>query len=250
MVPPRSLMESLSLLSREAYCAARSHLLARRGEDDRAAGTCGSSTASPVLVLGGFLSHPYYYAPLGRILSRRGFNVHFDEVFNARPFKAHVSALARRIDTIVQAAGAPLSIVGHSLGGLQGMALLIDRPDAVARVIAVASPVAGGTPWRVLQQFAERVLQVEARECDVLRRRLTSYADRVTTIASPSDPIAPPWACTLDGATNVVLRRLSKDDRRSLSHGGVIFMRAATRIVLETLTRPIMAPSLELSEAV
>ena len=190
--------------------------------------------AEPVLVLGGLFSHPTYYAPLGRILVRRGYGVHFDDVMNVKPFLRHMASLRERVDAIVQATGRPLRIVGHSLGGMHAMALLLERPDAIKQVIAVASPI-GGTPWGPLQRVAEQILQMRRRDAQGLRKRVARYAARITTIASPHDLIAPPQRCAVNGAANVVLTQVPRADEHLESHGGVIFMRAAVRAVLAAL---------------
>lgn len=204
--------------------------------------------APPILMLGGFLSHPYYYAPFGRLLGQQGYLVHYDEVFNAVPFKPHVTALADRVTQLADEARKPIRIVGHSLGGLQAAALLVKCPDAVAQVITVASPIVGGTPWRPLQRLAERVLDVRADETAVLRADLRPHASRVTTISSPQDLVAPPPVCTIDGATNVVLSTVPRRDESLASHIGVIFMETVVQIVLASLgrvdareTRPLAA---------
>ncbi len=198
--------------------------------------TAGSDT-SPILVLGGFLSHPYYYVPFGRLLGQQGYLVHYDEVFNAIPFKRHVSALADRVARLADATGQPIRIIGHSLGGLQGLALLVQRPDAIVQVITVASPIVGGTPWRPLQRLAERVLDVRADETEVLRGDLRPHVRRVTTISSPQDLVAPPPVCVVDGATNVVLTTVPRRDESLASHIGVIFMETVVQIVLASLGR-------------
>lgn len=196
-----------------------------------------SGHAAPVLVLGGFLSHPYYYAPFGRILGQHGYAVHYDDVFNAQPFKTHVVALGERVRRLADDAGAPVRVVGHSLGGLQAVALLLECPDAISHVIAVASPIVGGTPWRPLQRLAERVLGVHGNDTDMLRAGLEPYVGRVTTISSPHDLVAPPTVCTIAGATNVVLSTVPRRDQSLASHIGVIFMQTVVQIVLAGLAR-------------
>jgi pimeloyl-ACP methyl ester carboxylesterase len=219
--------------------ALRAHLgvgaVADIGGDDveRAA-----ADAPPVLVLGGFLSHPFHYAPFESMLARLGYEVHHDAAVNCRRFRSHVDRLVARVDAICARAGKPLRIVGHSLGGLQAMALLAQRPDAVTHVVAVASPVAGGTPWQPLQRAAERVLGVRARDTRLLRRLIEPYAARITTISTPHDPIAPPRVCAVAGAGNVVLSTVTAADRAVASHVGVIFMPSALRVIVRSLLRP------------
>ena len=136
--------------------------------------------APPVLVLGGFLSHPYYYAPFGKLLGQQGYAVHYDDVFNAQPFRSHVTSLSDRARALAEAAGNPVRVVGHSLGGLQAAALLLECPDAVGQVITVASPIVGGTPWRPLQRLAERVLAVRG-----IGHRAAAHCTRA--LCSPRD---------------------------------------------------------------
>jgi alpha-beta hydrolase superfamily lysophospholipase len=240
-MPSRAFAASLAVILREATRSPWICLSALQSRRETAAEPETSNGADPVLVLGGLFSHPYYYAPLGRILSRRGYAVHFDDVFNVRPFRSHVSSLRKRVEEIVAVRGAPVRIVGHSLGGIHAMALLAACPSAVAQVIAVASPVVGGTPWGPLQRLAERVLQVRATETALLRGSVTPYAARITTISSPGDLVAPPASCAVGGASNVVLSTVPRADETLASHGGVVFMRAAVKVILATLARPAAA---------
>lgn len=201
------------------------------------------ATEAPVLVLGGFLSHPYYYAPLGKLLAQQGYAVHYDEVFNALPFRSHVASLVDRARALADAAGQPVRVVGHSLGGLQAAALMLEAPEAVGQITMVASPIVGGTPWRPLQRLAERVLEVRGSDTDLLRTHLELHARRVTTISFPQDLVAPPSVCTLEGATNVILSTVPRRDEGLASHIGVIFMQTVVRIILATLARPIEGPA-------
>jgi pimeloyl-ACP methyl ester carboxylesterase len=172
------------------------------------------------------------------ILGQQGYAVHYDEVFNAQPFKPHVTALGERVHRMADDAGGPVHVVGHSLGGLQAAALSIECPDAVSQVITVASPIVGGTPWRPLQRLAERVLGVRGSDTEMLRAGLEPYARRITTISSPQDLVAPPAVCTIEGATNVVLSTVPRRDESLASHIGVIFMQTVMQIVLAGLARP------------
>lgn len=238
MAATQSLTDALQVIYREAT---RSPWICLNAFKDSVAldrGVVAADVAAPVLVLGGFLSHPYYYAPFGRIIAQQGYTVHYDDVFNAQPFKTHVIALGERVRRLAGTAGAPIRVVGHSLGGLQAAALLLECPEAVAQVITVASPIVGGTPWRPLQRLAERVLGVHGDDTEKLRAGIAPYTGRVTTISSPQDLVAPPPVCTIDGATNVVLSTVPRRDETLASHIGVIFMQTVARIVVAALARP------------
>lgn len=242
MTATQALTDALQVIYREAMRSPWICLNALKDSETSSHHPVAREGAPPVLILGGFLSHPYYYAPFGRILGQQGYAVHYDEVFNAQPFKAHVIALSERVQRLADAAGKPIRVVGHSLGGLQAVALLLECPDSVAQVITVASPIVGGTPWRPLQRLAERVLDVRGADTELLRAGLQPYAGRVTTISSPRDLVAPPAHCTIDGASNVVLTTVPRRDETLASHIGVIFMQTVVHIVLAGLARPGSAP--------
>lgn len=237
MPPPVSFTESLRLVWREVLRAPWACLSALR-HPDGAFQRRTADAGGPVVVLGGFLSPPMYYTPLGRVLARRGYAVHFDEGLNAKPIKAHVNELCERLEGIAASYGGPVQIVGHSLGGLQAMAVLLERPDLVGRVVAVASPVMGGTPWRPLQRLVERVLRVRPGEARLLECRVGAYGERITTISWAHDVVAPPESCAVPGATNVIVRTLARAERTLASHAGVIFMRGVLRVVLDALAAP------------
>ena len=233
----QALSDALQVIYREATRSPWICLNALKDTETAATLSVGGDGASPVLMLGGFLSHPYYYAPFGRVLGQQGYVVHYDEVFNAQPFKPHVIALGERAQRLADEAGAPIRVVGHSLGGLQATALLLECPDAIAQVVTVASPIVGGTPWRPLQRLAERVLDVRGADTEMLRAAIEPFASRITTISSPQDLVAPPPVCTIRGATNVVLSTVPRRDEALASHIGVIFMQTVVRIVLASLGR-------------
>ncbi len=243
MVATQALTDALQVIYREATRSPWICLNALKDSGPTVRHPVAHEGSPPVLVLGGFLSHPYYYTPFGRILGQQGYDVHYDEVFNAQPFKAHVIGLSERVRRLADTAGAPIRVVGHSLGGLQAAALLLECPEAVGRVITIASPIVGGTPWRPLQRLAERVLGVRAADTAFLLAGLAPYAGRVTTISSPQDLVAPPSVCTIEGATNVVLSTVPRRDETLASHIGVIFMQTVVHIVLAGLARSATDPA-------
>jgi pimeloyl-ACP methyl ester carboxylesterase len=56
-----------------------------------------------------------------------------------------VDALAGRLDEVARAFDAPVAVIGHSRGGCLGRALAVRRPERVAGVIALGSPLLD--PW-------------------------------------------------------------------------------------------------------
>ena len=88
---------------------------------------------------------------------------------------------------------------------------------------------------------------MRARDTQILRRRITRHSERITTISSPHDLIAPPDSCSVEGAANVVLAGLAQAERSLASHTGVIFMRAAVRAILGALERPLASAAMALA---
>jgi pimeloyl-ACP methyl ester carboxylesterase len=117
-----------------------------------------------------------------------------------------VGTLSDLVQEEASRSGRPVSIVGHSMGGLLGRSVAKARPGAVRRVVALASPLGLGTgemPRSV--GFAA----------------IYSPADRVVRHPSGMSRDA--------GAANIEVRG---------SHVGVVFNREAYAAIAEHLARP------------
>ena len=95
-----------------------------------------------VLLIPGFLGSDGYLTVLGGWLRRIGYRPHLSGLYlNAgRPFDL-LAHLLRRAEAVAAAAGARLTVVGHSLGGVFGRVLARLRPDLIAHVIALGAPL-------------------------------------------------------------------------------------------------------------
>jgi pimeloyl-ACP methyl ester carboxylesterase len=96
----------------------------------------------PVILVPGFMAGDLTLHAMSRTLRRRGF----------RTYKAHIRAnvgctraaaddLETRIESIVIKRGSPVRIVGHSLGGMLARGLAVRRPDLVAGIVTMGSPM-------------------------------------------------------------------------------------------------------------
>jgi pimeloyl-ACP methyl ester carboxylesterase len=183
----------------------------------------------PVLVLPGLFGNDLYLAPLREWLRRIGY----------RPVRSALALNAgcpERLSRDVQAnlareAGeGPLSIVGHSRGGILGWALAARMGDRVKDLVLLGSP-AGALADAVRHGFGAGQLQAGVSQVVIdagarARRRLDpdcgfpacgcpfamalslplSAATNVTSIASLDDAIVPHAACQVPRASNLDVR--------------------------------------------
>ena len=96
----------------------------------------------PVLIVPGIVVGDWFMTPLRRHLRRAG-HVTIDSriVSNIRCTETALERLERILEAEVAKHGRPVAIVGYSRGGLFGRALATRRPDLVAGLITLASPL-------------------------------------------------------------------------------------------------------------
>jgi pimeloyl-ACP methyl ester carboxylesterase len=96
----------------------------------------------PVIVLPGLYGGDRYLAPLRDWLRRIGYTpVPSGMTRNPGWSKDLVNDLGELAEAHFRRSGQRVTIVGHSMGGLQGRAVAARRPQAVRHVIALGSPL-------------------------------------------------------------------------------------------------------------
>ena len=96
---------------------------------------------SPVVVLPGFTAGDSSTTSLRGVLRGLGHDVvGWGLGRNLGPTRAVLAGLERLLSTIADRHGAPVSLVGMSLGGIFARQLAAARPDEVRRVITMGSP--------------------------------------------------------------------------------------------------------------
>ena len=154
-------------------------------------------------IIGGFASIRVFYLPLKhwardeldlecRILpdGLMGFNV------------GDVGKFLGNASTYLAFAKEPVTLIGHSLGGLQSMWLATQFPDKVERVFAIASPIHGLKNSR-RQRLLSNHLNVPQEQFDALRKVLIPRVlDKIVTISTETDVVCPPEVCYIEGAGN------------------------------------------------
>ena len=96
----------------------------------------------PVLLIPGFTAGDWSLRPMARWLARVGYKPYFSGIdLNVGCPQRKVELVGWRLEQIVEGSGAPVVIIGHSLGGVLGRAIASIYPEHVRRVIAIGSPL-------------------------------------------------------------------------------------------------------------
>jgi len=99
----------------------------------------------PVMVLPGFLGDDGYNAAMRRFLGGLDYAVHgWGLGRNLGPRGGVLESLQARLEDLFQRYGGPVSLVGHSLGGIFARELARVHPDKVRQVISLGSPFGRG----------------------------------------------------------------------------------------------------------
>ena len=105
-----------------------------------------------MLIAHGWLGHAFQFRPLARRIAEAGFDVtvlSYPTMF--APFEVAVDR-ARR--AALGAAGAPLHLVGFSMGGLVMRALTAEDPPGLASLLLIGTPNAGSPMADLAGRFA------------------------------------------------------------------------------------------------
>jgi pimeloyl-ACP methyl ester carboxylesterase len=200
-----------------------------------------------VLVLPGLFGNDIYLGPLRNWLGRAGYRaVRSDLWVNAgcpeRLTRRTEDHLARRLKP-----GEPLTIIGHSRGGLLGRAIAARLQDRVSHFVLLGSPVGGITRWAEMRGIsgvpgAEPVREASDRarrtldpDCNVPDCGCPFPEDflrplhpdtQVVSIYSPNDPIVPAPACRVPNGRNIEVPG---------THSGLAFNKRVYRELLTAL---------------
>lgn len=155
----------------------------------------------PVMVLPGFGAHPQRMRRMLDALGDAGHCAHdWGLGINFGPTPENFGWLLARVEQLARRHGAPVALVGWSLGGLFAREIARSRPHAVSRVITMGTPFSGdrraNNAWRAYQLVTGHAVDEPPIECDFAAK------PPVPTIAlwSPRDGvISPRSACGWPG---------------------------------------------------
>ena len=220
--PPFSLYfsEWLGLHGRLAIWPDRT---AARGRDGR---------GRAVLVFPGFMAHDVLTHRLRGTLALAGYRPFgWAEGVNLGADVRIFDRLSARLDQVVAAASAPVSLVGWSLGGIFARELAKRRPQTIDRVITLGSPFSGDPRtnrlWRAYELITGYPIDRPPFEADIAAKPpVPTFAlwSRRDGVVAPSCARGQPGE--RDAAIEVDCR-----------HQGFVVERAALRAVLDALER-------------
>jgi triacylglycerol lipase len=98
--------------------------------------------ATPVILVPGFLAGDSTLAPMARVLREEGYRTYRSSIHvNAGCTLDAAAQLESRLESISLRRGTRIQIVGHSLGGMLARGLAVRRPDLVAGIVTLGSPM-------------------------------------------------------------------------------------------------------------
>jgi hypothetical protein len=157
-----------------------------------------------VVTVPGFGTTNHWLWPLARYLAWLGYTVEGwglgrNDGRLARLLPALVAGVERR----AARDGAPVRLVGWSLGGYLAREVARERPDAVQRVITFGAPVVGGPKYTATAAYYRR----HGHDLDELEDRVRARQQRplrvpVTAIYSKRDGVVA-WQACIDRADTV-----------------------------------------------
>lgn len=119
------------------------HALSAHGSRRRTPyGTRPVRVSEPVLMVPGFLAGDSSLGPMSRTLRQEGFRTYRADIrANVGCTLAAAAQLEERLEEITQRRGSRVRIVGHSLGGMLARGVAARRPDLVAGIVTLGSPM-------------------------------------------------------------------------------------------------------------
>jgi pimeloyl-ACP methyl ester carboxylesterase len=99
-------------------------------------------TSEPVLLVPGFMAGDTSLSLMARALRQQGFRTYRSNMHANVGCTLEASALLEsRLESIAIRRGSRVQIVGHSLGGMLARGLAVRRPDLVAGIVTLGSPM-------------------------------------------------------------------------------------------------------------
>jgi hypothetical protein len=156
-------------------------------------------SGEPVIVLPGYGASDASTFVLRSYLGLLGYDVRgWGLGRNGGDVRALVPKVIDRVAELEDEAAAPVSLVGWSLGGVIARETARERPDLVARVMTLGSPVVGGPKYTlVADTYRRRGFDLDAIEAAVAERNRIPLEVPVTAIFSRNDGVVA-WRACLD----------------------------------------------------
>jgi alpha-beta hydrolase superfamily lysophospholipase len=203
----------------------------------------------PVLVLPGFIGSDGSTLALRRLLRALGYHVHAWRLGrNWGPTDTIIDGLGERVRGLLEQHGQPLTLIGHSLGGVYSREIAKAAPGAVRQVITLGSPVrrpggradgtsAVGPLFRALSPVhSDRAKGVDPK------RMLEALPVPLTAIITRTDGVVPWRICVPESGPRTEVIEVRG------SHSGLIHNPAAVAVIVDRLSREEWEPFVESDE--
>jgi pimeloyl-ACP methyl ester carboxylesterase len=157
-----------------------------------------AEAARTVVTVPGFGAGELTMAPIGRWLRSRGHTiVPWGLGVNRGDPEGDTERLLPRIRTLADAAGAPVALVGWSLGGVIAREVARAAPDLVDRVVTYGTPCVGGPTYTAAAGFwgPEECARIAAETAD--RDATDPVQADITAIFSRADRVVA-WPASID----------------------------------------------------
>lgn len=169
----------------------------------------------PVLLIPGFLAGDWSLGTLGRWLTRLGYHVYYSGIdWNINCPQKTALLLRQRLDYIMGETHQPVTIIGHSLGGVLARFFAASAPSHLYQVITLGSPIDSSVRIHPLvplafqliqrvQNFSQHPLPLCAKDlgcqCDFMKGAFAALPPEVrfTAIYSKQDEIVD-WQTCID----------------------------------------------------
>lgn len=197
----------------------------------------------PVLVLPGFIGSDGSTLALRRFLRAIGYHVHAWRLGrNWGPTDAIIDGLGERVRGLLEQHGQPLSLIGHSLGGVYSREIARAATGAVRQVITLGSPVRrpagradGSSAVGPLFQALSPMHSDRAKDVDPARM-LQPLPVPLTAIITKTDGVVPWRICVPEsGPTTEIIEVRG-------SHSGLIHNPAAVAVIVDRLSQETWEP--------
>jgi pimeloyl-ACP methyl ester carboxylesterase len=197
----------------------------------------------PVLVLPGFIGTDASTLALRRLLRSLGYHVHAWRLGrNLGPTDRVIDGLGERVRALLREHGQPLTLIGHSLGGVYSRELARAAPDAVRQVITLGSPVrrpvGESTAVGPLFQALSPMHSDRAKGADP-GRLLSPIPVPLTAVFTRTDGVVPWRICLLEQGPKVEMIEVQG------SHSGLIHNQAAVAVIVDRLSQDRWEPYVE-----
>jgi pimeloyl-ACP methyl ester carboxylesterase len=167
-------------------------------------------------------------------LGRLGYTVHKWGRAEILAFHRLQTIAVPRLREVVDEAGGPVSLIGHSLGGIYAREVARAAPNHVSRVITVGSPFAGDLKSNVVWPMYESVTgtRIGSIPADVMERLNEPLPMPATAIYTRSDGVVSWFACIDKEAPQ------AENIEVPGSHVGLLHNPAVLYVIADRLAQP------------